>query len=421
MTQTDGRQSSATSPARGLGRGRRARRPARRSSPRPGRARCCRRLRRDRPGHGLGGGRDDGRGRVPARRSDRRPLPVTVDSRQACAAFAAEGLFTPVGWERPDIWDPIAGNYQARDGWIRLHTNYAYHRAAVERLLGAADRESRPGGGGGVEGRGPRDRGRRGGRLRGGHARPARTGWPPRRAPPPATRRCAGRRRSPAGRTPAPVPAARRGRSARPGGRIAGRARARPHPRHRRARSAPGSWPPTAPTCSGSTRPDSPRCPRCCRRRRRASGPPRSISRRRRPGGLRVPRRRRRRPGHRAARGRARPARLRRRRAGRPEPGADRGLARRLRMGRPVAGPPRIRQPGADELRASRRPAPPRRGGPPGAAAGAGGVGPKIDATLTGVPPQLDTREHAPTRSEESPSGPITLAMPGRDHSTERT
>jgi hypothetical protein len=75
-------------------------------------------------------------------RSDRRPLPVTVDSRQACAAFAAEGLFTPVGWERPDIWDPIAGNYRARDGWIRLHTNYAYHRSAVERLLGAADRET---------------------------------------------------------------------------------------------------------------------------------------------------------------------------------------------------------------------------------------------------------------------------------------
>jgi hypothetical protein len=73
---------------------------------------------------------------------DQRPLPVTVDSRQACAAFAAEGLFTPVGWERPDVWDPIAGNYQARDGWIRLHTNYAYHRAAVERLLGATDRES---------------------------------------------------------------------------------------------------------------------------------------------------------------------------------------------------------------------------------------------------------------------------------------
>jgi hypothetical protein len=74
-------------------------------------------------------------------RNETWPLPVTVDSPSACAAFAAEALFTPVGWDRPGIWDPIAGNYQAQDGWIRLHTNYAYHRAAVERLLGAADRE----------------------------------------------------------------------------------------------------------------------------------------------------------------------------------------------------------------------------------------------------------------------------------------
>jgi CoA-transferase family III len=68
--------------------------------------------------------------------------PVRVDSRQACAAFAAEGLFTPVGWSLPGIWDPIAGNYRAEDGWIRLHTNYAYHRAVVERVLGAHDRDA---------------------------------------------------------------------------------------------------------------------------------------------------------------------------------------------------------------------------------------------------------------------------------------
>ena len=68
--------------------------------------------------------------------------PVRVDSRAACVAFAAEGLFTPDGWQLPDIWDPVAGNYQARDGWIRLHTNYAYHRAAVSRLLQADDRAS---------------------------------------------------------------------------------------------------------------------------------------------------------------------------------------------------------------------------------------------------------------------------------------
>jgi hypothetical protein len=68
--------------------------------------------------------------------------PVRVDSRAACAAFAAEGLFTPDGWTVPDLWDPVAGNYLARDGWVRLHTNYAYHRAVVARLLEADDRAS---------------------------------------------------------------------------------------------------------------------------------------------------------------------------------------------------------------------------------------------------------------------------------------
>src|SRR5215469_2048787 len=33
---------------------------------------------------------------------------VEVDSRAASAAFAADALFTPVGWERPEVWDPIA-------------------------------------------------------------------------------------------------------------------------------------------------------------------------------------------------------------------------------------------------------------------------------------------------------------------------
>jgi CoA-transferase family III len=67
---------------------------------------------------------------------------VTVDSRAASAAFAAEGLFTPVGWQRPGPWDPIAGDYQAQDGWIRLHTNYASHRAAAERVLTAHDKDA---------------------------------------------------------------------------------------------------------------------------------------------------------------------------------------------------------------------------------------------------------------------------------------
>jgi crotonobetainyl-CoA:carnitine CoA-transferase CaiB-like acyl-CoA transferase len=43
----------------------------------------------------------------------------------------------------PPLWDPVAGDYATRDGWIRLHTNAPHHRAAAERVLGAcADREA---------------------------------------------------------------------------------------------------------------------------------------------------------------------------------------------------------------------------------------------------------------------------------------
>ena len=63
---------------------------------------------------------------------------VTVTHRAAVASFLSERLLTPMGWTRPEMWDPIAGDYRAADGWIRLHTNYAHHRAAVERVLGPA-------------------------------------------------------------------------------------------------------------------------------------------------------------------------------------------------------------------------------------------------------------------------------------------
>jgi len=80
--------------------------------------------------------------RLLAARSEAALPAMTVDSRAACAAFAAEGLFTPIGWTQPPLWDPIAGNYHAADGWIRLHTNYAHHRAAVEQVLGAHDHDT---------------------------------------------------------------------------------------------------------------------------------------------------------------------------------------------------------------------------------------------------------------------------------------
>jgi hypothetical protein len=65
--------------------------------------------------------------------------PVVVDRRLASFWFGTS--LRPEGWAVPAAWDPVAGDYPARDGWIRLHTNAPHHRAAAERVLGVqADR-----------------------------------------------------------------------------------------------------------------------------------------------------------------------------------------------------------------------------------------------------------------------------------------
>lgn len=49
----------------------------------------------------------------------------------------------PLGWSVPPPWDPIAGDYAAADGWIRLHTNAPHHRdAALAVLQAPADKDA---------------------------------------------------------------------------------------------------------------------------------------------------------------------------------------------------------------------------------------------------------------------------------------
>jgi hypothetical protein len=62
---------------------------------------------------------------------------VTVHRALASAWFGT--TLEPIGWELPSVWDPIAGDYTTRDGWIRLHTNAPHHRAAALAVLGAAN------------------------------------------------------------------------------------------------------------------------------------------------------------------------------------------------------------------------------------------------------------------------------------------
>jgi hypothetical protein len=41
----------------------------------------------------------------------------------------------PDGRKLPAAWDPIAGDYETADGWIRLHTNAPHHRDAALSVL----------------------------------------------------------------------------------------------------------------------------------------------------------------------------------------------------------------------------------------------------------------------------------------------
>lgn len=62
------------------------------------------------------------------------PKTITIDRRLASMWF--HWSQRPIGWTPPAPWDPIAGDYLASDGWIRLHTNAPHHRKAAEQILG---------------------------------------------------------------------------------------------------------------------------------------------------------------------------------------------------------------------------------------------------------------------------------------------
>lgn len=68
---------------------------------------------------------------VAARRNER-PT-VTVDRRLASLWFGSS--LRPEGWNLPPPWDPVAGDYEAADGWVKLHTNAPHHRAAALAVL----------------------------------------------------------------------------------------------------------------------------------------------------------------------------------------------------------------------------------------------------------------------------------------------
>lgn len=75
--------------------------------------------------------------RAPGSRERGGPARVAVDRRLASMWFGFS--IRPQGWALPSPWDPIAGDYRTRDGWIRLHTNAPHHRHAALAVLGVAE------------------------------------------------------------------------------------------------------------------------------------------------------------------------------------------------------------------------------------------------------------------------------------------
>lgn len=61
------------------------------------------------------------------------PTQVSVDRRLASLWF--DMTVRPDGWDLPDLWDAVAGNYACKDGWIRLHTNAPHHLKAALSVL----------------------------------------------------------------------------------------------------------------------------------------------------------------------------------------------------------------------------------------------------------------------------------------------
>jgi crotonobetainyl-CoA:carnitine CoA-transferase CaiB-like acyl-CoA transferase len=66
---------------------------------------------------------------------------VRVDRRLANYWFGMS--FKPHGWQLAPAWDAIAGDYETKDGWIKLHTNAPHHRTAALTVLGVdAERDA---------------------------------------------------------------------------------------------------------------------------------------------------------------------------------------------------------------------------------------------------------------------------------------
>lgn len=64
---------------------------------------------------------------------------VDLDTRQLAVALRSERYVRRDGAVAGTPFDPLSAFHRAADGWIRLHANYPWHRAAALRVLGCPD------------------------------------------------------------------------------------------------------------------------------------------------------------------------------------------------------------------------------------------------------------------------------------------
>lgn len=61
---------------------------------------------------------------------------MAIDVGHAAEAFRSERHTRVIGEEPKPLWAPLSGDYEAADGWVRLHANYPHHAAAIRAALG---------------------------------------------------------------------------------------------------------------------------------------------------------------------------------------------------------------------------------------------------------------------------------------------
>lgn len=66
-------------------------------------------------------------------------VPVGLDTRQVAVAVRSERYLRRDGAGTGDPFDPLSTFHRTADGWLRLHANYPWHRAAARRVLDLPD------------------------------------------------------------------------------------------------------------------------------------------------------------------------------------------------------------------------------------------------------------------------------------------